>query len=217
MITVLFCFLAYLLGSVPTAVWIGKSFFDIDVRDYGSGNAGATNVFRVLGKTAGSAVLLLDILKGLLAARLSYLMANTIDPSLSGKEMIDLQVLFGVMAVLGHLLPIFAKFKGGKGVATLFGMIITLNPQLAMIAVGVFLLFFLTTGFVSLGSMMAGISLPVLFVRFYGMDQWSVLVFSIAVAVLVVFTHRKNIKRLIKGEENRAKIFHRPNEKNRLA
>ena len=217
MVIVIFCFIAYLLGSVPNAVWIGKAFFDIDVREYGSGNAGATNVFRVLGKTAGSAVLLLDILKGLLAARLSYLIANTIDASLSSKEIMDLQVLFGVMAVIGHLLPIFAKFKGGKGVATLCGMIITLNPQLAMIAVVVFLLFFLTTGYVSLGSMMAGISMPILFIRTYGMEQWSVAVFSIAVAILVVFTHRKNIKRLAKGEENRAKIFHRPNQNNRLA
>jgi glycerol-3-phosphate acyltransferase PlsY len=96
-------------------------------------------------------------------------------------------------------------------------MIITLNPQLAMIAVVVFLLFFLTTGYVSLGSMMAGISMPILFIRTYGMEQWSVAVFSIAVAILVVFTHRKNIKRLAKGEENRAKIFHRPNQNNRLA
>jgi len=214
---VLFCLLGYVIGSVPSAVWVGKSFFGVDVRDHGSGNAGATNVFRVLGKTAGSAVLLLDVLKGLFASRLAYLYVNTIDSSLTYTEMMDFKIIFGVMAILGHLFPVFANFRGGKGVATLFGVIITLNPGLALWAVLVFLLVFVPTGYVSLGSMISGISIPVLAMRVFGMYQTGVVIFTLTLAVLVVLTHRKNIQRLIAGTENRAKIFGKGDRKNRLA
>ncbi len=214
---VLFCLLGYVIGSVPSAGWVGKSFFGGDVRDHGRGNAGATNVFRVLGKTAGSAVLLLDVLKGLFASRLAYLYVNTIDSSLTYTEMMDFKIIFGVMAILGHLFPVFANFRGGKGVATLFGVIITLNPGLALWAVLVFLLVFVPTGYVSLGSMISGISIPVLAMRVFGMYQTGVVVFTLTLAVLVVLTHRKNIQRLIAGTENRAKIFGKGDRKNRLA
>jgi len=214
---VLFCLLGYVIGSVPSAVWVGKSFFGVDVRDHGSGNAGATNVFRVLGKTAGSAVLLLDVLKGLFASRLAYLYVNTIDSSLTYTEIMDFKIIFGVMAILGHLFPVFANFRGGKGVATLFGVIITLNPGLALWAVLVFLLVFVPTGYVSLGSMISGISIPVLAMRVFGMYQTGVVIFTLTLAVLVVLTHRKNIQRLIAGTENRAKIFGKGDRKNRLA
>ena len=214
---VLFCLLGYVIGSVPSAVWVGKSFFGVDVRHHGSGNAGATNVFRVLGKTAGSAVLLLDVLKGLFASRLAYLYVNTIDSSLTYTEMMDFKIIFGVMAILGHLFPVFANFRGGKGVATLFGVIITLNPGLALWAVLVFLLVFVPTGYVSLGSMISGISIPVLAMRVFGMYQTGVVIFTLTLAVLVVLTHRKNIQRLIAGTENRAKIFGKGDRKNRLA
>lgn len=214
---VLFCLLGYVIGSVPSAVWVGKSFFGVDVRDHGSGNAGATNVFRVLGKTAGSAVLLLDVLKGLFASRLAYLYVNTIDSSLTYTEIMDFKIIFGVMAILGHLFPVFANFRGGKGVATLFGVIITLNSGLALWAVLVFLLVFLPTGYVSLGSMISGISIPILAMRVFGMYQTGVVIFTLTLAVLVVLTHRKNIQRLIAGTENRAKIFGKGDRKNRLA
>ncbi len=213
----MFCLLGYVIGSVPSAVWVGKSFFGVDVRDHGSGNAGATNVFRVLGKTAGSAVLLLDVLKGLFASRLAYLYVNTIDSSLTYTEIMDFKIIFGVMAILGHLFPVFANFRGGKGVATLFGVIITLNPGLALWAVLVFLLVFVPTGYVSLGSMISGISIPVLAMRVFGMYQTGVVIFTLTLAVLVVLTHRKNIQRLIAGTENRAKIFGKGDRKNRLA
>ena len=214
---IVFCLLGYAIGSVPSAVWVGKSFFGIDVREHGSGNAGATNVFRVLGKSAGSAVLLLDVLKGLFSARLAYLYVNSIDASLTAVEIMDYKIVFGVMAIVGHLFPVFAGFRGGKGVATLFGVIITLNPGLALWAVVVFLLVFLPSGYVSLSSMIAGISIPVLAIRVFGIYQTGVVVFTITLAVLVVVTHKKNIQRLISGTENRAKIFGKSGRKNRLA
>ena len=213
----IFCLLGYIIGSVPSAVWVGKTFFGVDVREHGSGNAGATNVFRVLGKTAGSTVLLLDVLKGLFAARLSYLYANNIDSSLTYTEILDFKIIFGVMAIVGHLFPVFANFRGGKGVATLFGVIITLNPGLALWAVLVFLLVFVPTGYVSLGSMIAGISIPVLAMRVFSMYQTGMVIFTITLAVLVVLTHKKNIQRLIAGTENRMKIFGKGDRKNKLA
>src|ERR1041384_1924996 len=115
--------LAYLSGSIPTAVWIGQAFFNIDVREYGSGNAGATNTFRVLGKKAGVAVMMLDIFKGYTATNLAFLIGLSITGPSNSVRFINFQLVLGVIAVMGHLFPIFAGFRGGKGVATLFGMI----------------------------------------------------------------------------------------------
>jgi len=211
----MFCFAAYLLGSIPSAVWIGKSFYNIDVREHGSGNAGATNTFRVLGKKPGTIVLLMDILKGYLACTLVYLFASVYtDFDWNAYRIVNIQLMLGASAVIGHLLPIFAGFKGGKGIATLAGMIIALNPLAAACAIGIFLIVLLTTRFVSVGSMIGGVSIPVLFVSVFGKSmpefrQPSVIIFTIAIAVLVVITHRKNINRLIHGNENKAKLFPR--------
>jgi glycerol-3-phosphate acyltransferase PlsY len=212
-----FAFMAYLLGSIPNAIWVGRKYFGIDVREHGSGNAGATNVFRVLGKGPGTIVLLLDILKGYLAVRLVDMM-NWVWPYVNTEvaasyvgfhadDYMTYAVVFGVMSVIGHLLPMFAKFKGGKGVATLFGMIIALDPLVAMTALGVFVLVNIISGYVSVGSLMAGSSIPVLFIKVYGHTETSIVVFGIAVAILIVFTHRKNIQRLISGQETKSRIL----------
>lgn len=208
-----FCVAAYLLGSIPSAVWIGKSFYNVDVREHGSGNAGATNVFRVLGKKAGSVVLAMDMIKGYLACMLIYLFQHQY-PGFpwTPSRIVNIQLMFGACAVIGHLLPIFAGFKGGKGIATLGGMIIALNPLAASIAIGIFLVTLFVTRFVSVGSILGGISIPVLFVSVFGQHmreyrQPSVIIFTIAIAVLVVVTHRKNIGRLIHGNENKAKLL----------
>lgn len=220
MLEIIFAIVAYLLGSLPNAIWVGKRFYGIDVREHGSGNAGATNVFRVLGKVPGSIVLILDILKGYLAVRLADVVdflsrdgfSNLVvsHTGLGGLALGDyklLMVLFGTMSVLGHLIPIFAKFKGGKGVATLFGMIIALNPAVAGLALMVFVITNVITGYVSIGSLLAGLSIPFLFVRVFAETDLSIMVFSFLVAGLVLVTHRKNIKRLMAGEEAKTRIL----------
>ena len=209
----LFCIGGYLLGSIPSAVWIGKKYFNIDVRQHGSGNAGATNVFRVLGKKAGIIVLSMDILKGYFAGMLGILFqALYVHPDWNPSHLVNVQLMIGLCAVIGHLVPIFAGFKGGKGIATLGGLIIALNPVIAALAIGIFLVTLFATRFVSLGSMLGGISVPVLFVSIFGQNQPeyrqpTVIIFTLAIAVLVVVTHRKNINRLIHGCENKAKLL----------
>jgi glycerol-3-phosphate acyltransferase PlsY len=219
MLEITFVLIAYVLGSVPNAIWVGKSFYGIDVREYGSGNSGATNVFRLLGKGPGSIVLVLDILKGYLAVRLADVvdflsrdgfsdlaLSHTDIGGLAEGDHKLLMVLFGAMAVIGHLIPVFAKFKGGKGVATLFGMLIALNPAVAGLALAVFVVANIITGYVSIGSLLAGLSIPFLFIRVFGETHLSILIFSFLVAGLVLVTHRKNIKRLIAGEEAKTRI-----------
>ncbi len=205
----MYALLAYLMGSIPFAILVGRKFYGIDVREHGSGNAGATNVFRVLGKGPGTVVLLLDILKGFFAVQLAYLMlkAGGGAGAVVQMESYFSPVIFGILAVVGHMLPVFAKFKGGKGVATLFGMIIALDPRVAGLGLLVFVIVNIITGYVSVGSMVAGLSIPVLIVGVFGYRDLSVVVFSLAVAVLVVYTHRKNIKRLMAGEEMKSRIL----------
>jgi len=152
------CMLAYLLGSVPSAVWAGRLFHGIDVREHGSGNAGATNVIRVLGWKTGIPVLLFDMGKGFLAAMLPKLL-NLAPAGSAG--LVNLQILSGLMAIIGHIFPVFAGFRGGKGVAAMFGILLAIHPLLTLACLGVFLLIFLTSGIVSLGSMSAGIAFPV--------------------------------------------------------
>ena len=192
--------LAYLLGSVATAVWIGKKFHGVDVREHGSGNAGATNVIRVLGWKTGVPVLLIDVLKGWLAAMLPvfFSLAGTGTALLT-----NLQILCGVTAIVGHIFPVFAGFRGGKGVATIFGVFLAVNPLLSVSCIGVFLTVLLITGYVSVSSMIAGIAFPVLL--FLLLDSPSVLfkIFSIFIAAAMIITHRKNISRLLKGEETK--------------
>ena len=198
---------AYFLGSIPSAVWYGQGFFGIDIREYGSGNAGATNTFRVLGKRAGTIVLLIDVFKGYTAATLSTLLWYA--DVLTTGEILTFKIVFGLVAVVGHLYPVFANFKGGKGVATLLGMMLATHPEMAAVCIGVFLLVVIASQYVSLGSILAALAFPVLLLlQIFGQKENPILiVFGFIVFVLVVFTHQKNIGRLLKGEENRTNIF----------
>ncbi|KAB2918975.1 MAG: glycerol-3-phosphate 1-O-acyltransferase PlsY [Bacteroidetes bacterium] len=202
---------AYLLGSIPSAVWIGKAMYGIDVRDYGSGNAGATNTFRVLGKKAGSIVLLMDMLKGFFAAYLVNL--TGVVPKDNPFKYVNLQLLYGLLAVMGHLFPIFAQFKGGKGIATLFGMIVCIDYQPALLCLAIFLFILFTTRYVSLGSILAAVSFPFMIVYVFHEKVPLFIAFGITAAFLVILTHQKNIRKLVNGTENKAKIFrkHRQN------
>ncbi len=196
--------IAYVIGSIPSSIWIGKSYFGKDVRDFGSGNAGATNTFRVLGKRAGIIVLLLDILKGVTAASLILYM-----PSVSHEtdQYVNLQLLFGILAVVGHIFPVFENFNGGKGIATLFGMLIGIHYILAVACVALFIIVLLLTRYVSLSSILATISFPILTIYIFNRDEPLFIAFGIAAALMVVITHKKNIVRLLNGEETKANLF----------
>lgn len=205
LLIILLGIVAYLLGSIPSAVWIGKSLHGIDVRDFGSGNAGATNTFRVLGKKAGSIVLVMDMLKGFLAAYLVNI--TSINPTTSPYQYVNIQLLFGLLAVVGHLFPLFANFKGGKGIATLFGMIVCIDYKPALLCLGIFLFILLVTRYVSLGSILAAVSFPFLMVYVFKEDVPLFIAFGITAALMVVLTHQKNIRKLVNGTENKAKLF----------
>jgi len=189
--------LAYLLGSVPSSVWLGKAIRGIDLREHGSGNAGATNAFRVLGKPIGIAVLLMDMGKGFLAVYLSRLQQQF----LPGTESLAmLQVILGLLAVTGHLYPLFARFRGGKGVATLAGVGLAIHPLAAVSSLGTYLVTFLVSGISAVGSLAAVVTYPVWMMAVFRSEYKSFWVFSIIVPVLVILTHRSNIKKLIKRE-----------------
>lgn len=192
--------LAYLIGSIPTAVWVGKWMYGKDVRNYGSKNAGATNTFRVLGKKAGIPVLLFDIFKGWLATMgLSWASYYT-----QGTEFyINFQIATGVAAIIGHVFPIFAQFKGGKGVATTLGVIITLHWMAALTSMGIFLVVFLITRYVSLGTLISAFMFPFLVIMIYKTDYTSLMYFSMIFSIVVILTHQKNIQRLVNHDENR--------------
>lgn len=195
--------MAYLLGSIPTAVWYGRAFFNLDIRQHGSGNAGATNTFRVLGKRAGTIVLLVDALKGYAAASLAFFV-NTLYP-LSENELLSYQLLFGFLAVIGHLYPVFAQFRGGKGVATLLGMVLAIRPDVAAVCIGIWLVVVIASQFVSLGSLLAALAFPVLLLlRAFGQPENPMLIgFGFLIFLIVAITHKKNIGRLIQGNESR--------------
>jgi glycerol-3-phosphate acyltransferase PlsY len=192
--------LAYLLGSFVTALWIGKIFHGTDIRDHGSGNAGATNAIRVFGWKTGIPVLLIDIAKGWLAAMLPvfFKLAGTDDPLL-----INLQILTGITAIIGHIFPVYAGFRGGKGVASVFGVLLALHPLLTASCAGIFLVMLFASGYVSISSMTAGVSFPVLLLTVFNTPSLFFKIFSVFVAIALIITHRKNIKRLMKGEESR--------------
>jgi len=204
---------AYLIGSIPTAVWTSKYFFGIDIRDYGSGNAGATNTYRVLGAKWGTFVMIVDMLKALLAVKLAYFL-----PYESQGEfyLINMQLGLGLSAVLGHIFPVWAEFRGGKGVATLFGMVLGIQPNVALCCVGVFALVLYLTRWVSLSSILASIALPVFILFIYNEPEPLYRIFAITVAMLVLLTHQKNIGRILRGNENKLPILkHRDRRKNR--
>jgi glycerol-3-phosphate acyltransferase PlsY len=193
--------LAYFCGSIPTAVWIGQAFYGVDVREYGSGNAGATNTFRVLGKQAGIPVMLIDILKGWTATNLAFF----IGVSTTGAY--NSALALGIAAVMGHLFPVFAGFRGGKGIATLFGMILAINLPAALVCVGIFIVVLLVTRYVSLGSIMAGFAYPLCVTFVFPMYIKSVIIYGMCMCLLILVTHQKNIERLLKGTESKVNLF----------
>jgi glycerol-3-phosphate acyltransferase PlsY len=207
---ILFLIGAYLLGSIPTAVWIGKYFYKIDVREYGSGNAGATNTFRVLGKKAGIPVLLIDVLKGFAAVCLAYLSHYT----RNSNQLINLQLVLGIASLVGHIFPIFASFRGGKGIATLLGIILAVHPYAALVSMSIFIVVLLISSYVSLSSMIAAVCFPVVVIGIFKTTAPSLIIFSILIAIMVLITHQKNIERLLRKEESKAKLMKKKKSKN---
>lgn len=198
-----FIVLAYLIGSIPTAVWVSKRVYGVDIREVGSGNAGATNTFRILGARAGTAVMLGDMMKGFIAVKLSLLSNFHLD----SEAITNLQVILGLAAVVGHIFPIWADFRGGKGIATLFGMILAIQPLVAVSLIGVFVSMLFLTRYVSLSSIAASVAFPVLILFIFHEPEISYRLFAIATACLVVLTHHKNISRLLAGNESKLRSF----------
>lgn len=196
--------IAYLIGSIPTALIISKRFFGVDIRDYGSGNMGATNTFRVLGSRYGTMVMILDMLKGITAVMLYNFLPYYFHNEL---ERTNFMIGLGLSAVLGHIFPIFAGFRGGKGVATLFGMILAVQPVIAISCVGVFILVLFLTRYVSLSSILAALCLPICVLWIWNEHEVMYRVFALLVAALVIFTHQKNIGRILRGVESRIPIL----------
>jgi acyl phosphate:glycerol-3-phosphate acyltransferase len=195
--------LAYLIGSIPSAIWVSKWFFGIDVRDYGSKNAGATNTFRVIGRKAGFPVLFFDILKGWASV---FFLSQMSHYSEGSNQFINLQLAIGISAVFGHVFPVYERFKGGKGVATLLGIILAINFPAAGVSFIIFLLTFLISQYVSLGAITAAVCFPFITVFVFDSKSVSLIIFSIAISIMVILTHKKNIERLIKRQENKMPI-----------
>ena len=200
---------AYILGSIPSAVWIGQALYGIDVREYGSGNAGATNTFRVLGKKAGIPVLLLDILKGFLALQLVHFVGNYLPGT---QQYITFKLTLGIAALLGHIFPVFAGFRGGKGVATLLGILIAVQPLAALICSVIFIIVLLFSGYVSLSSMSAAVAYPFIIMLVLHETIPTVNIFAMAVAILVLITHQKNIERLLRRTESKVAFLRKRNK-----
>ena len=190
---ILFCILAYVIGSIPFALIVGKVFYDTDIRSLGSGNLGTTNTFRCLGKKAGITVFVCDVSKGIVATFLPTLMLGRV----------DFLSVFGAFAMIGHVFPIFANFKGGKAVATGSGVFIFLYPMLSLLLLVIFFATLFLTGYVSLGSILMSLTaIGYLSIFESGIDKWVMIV----MCIFVIYVHKKNILRLINGTENQSKL-----------
>ena len=207
--------IAYLLGSIPSAVWIGRKYYGVDVREHGSKNAGTTNVLRVLGARAALPVFAIDFLKGFIAVSLFQLLKYD-EVILSQSWIINMKILAVFVVTLGHIFPVFANFRGGKGVATVLGAITGIQPNIALLCFTVWFAVFMVWHYVSLASVVAGCSFPVFVSIFsgsiyarHGLDHTSIsfLVFSFIVAIALLWTHRKNIGRLLDGEESKIDLW----------
>jgi glycerol-3-phosphate acyltransferase PlsY len=201
--------IAYLIGSIPTSVWISKAIFNIDIRDYGSGNPGATNTFRVLGSKWGSIVMIVDVTKGIIATSLYITMPYYLTDELART---NFMIVLGLASVIGHIFPIWAGFRGGKGDATILGMALAIQPIVALICLLVFLFTLITTRFVSLSSLIAGVAFMVLILFIFNEKETMYRLFAIIVALMVIITHQKNISRLLKGTENKVPLFKNRNK-----
>lgn len=195
------CILAYLLGSIPTGVWVGNAFYKKDIRNYGSGNTGATNTYRILGPKAGTIALIGDVLKGTLATLLPFLFQTDIHP-----------IFIGVFAILGHVYPLFLKFKGGKAVATSAGVALAIHPIFVLIFIGVFLLVLLTTSMVSVASMTA-VTAAAIGSLFIDDPIFSVVIWGLA--LLIIYLHRSNISRIRNHSESRVPFGLRSSKKDK--
>jgi len=191
--------LAFLIGSIPSSVWIGRIFFKVDIRKMGSGNAGATNTIRVLGWKAGIPVLIIDIFKGWIAVYI----ANFFLFDFVGNQFIYFKIILATSAVLGHIFPIYVGFHGGKGVATLLGVGIALFPLASLIIAGLFLVVLFISRIVSVSSILSSIAFPIVVIFILNTEEVPLIILSIVVAVFVPITHKNNIKRLLKGEEKK--------------
>ncbi len=208
--------LSYLVGSIPSSIWVGKVVKGVDIRDHGSGNAGATNTFRLLGWQPGTAVLLIDFFKGFACSywisQLAYYIASgpvalfsfwDVDPFL--------RIVCGVIAVVGHMFPLYANFDGGKGMATAAGMLCGIEPVSVAITAGVFLIVMVTSRYVSLASLVAAFIYPLMLVVLRYIFGWpidgSILIFGAIVGIGIIIKHRGNIKRLLNGTENKVGSF----------
>lgn len=188
--------MAYLLGSIPSGLWIGRKFFQIDIRQHGSGNLGATNSFRILGKKAGSIVLLMDLLKG----SISVLLLKQMD--LHGVS----PLIIALFAVIGHTYPLFANFKGGKAVATFAGVILAYQPILFLIGLGIFILTLAISKMVSFTSMLT-ISIGVLLSLYF--QDMVLTTIALLADIFIIYRHRTNIQRILNGTEPKVDIFKR--------
>ena len=198
---ILFLLLSYLTGAIPSAFWLGRIFYSVDIREFGSGNSGATNAFRVLGYKIGVIVLLFDIFKTWLAV--SYVDLFSVIANSSPELLFETKIAFGIASVIGHIFPIYIGFRGGKGIASLLGLVIALEPEAAFYSIIVFLLALLITRYVSVSSILASFTFPIIIIFILQSSIISLNLFAIFLPLLSLITHQKNIERLIRGEETK--------------
>lgn len=195
--------LAYLIGSVPASIWIGRRFYGVDIRTAGSGNAGATNTIRVLGPKIGLAVLAIDVAKGWFAIFLARLFSFEL---LEPEQFVWIQILLGIAAIVGHIFPVYINFKGGKGVATTVGVCIGLFPYPVLLTSAIFFSVFFISKYVSLASIISAVVFPFVAIFVFNTTSLSLIILSIAIGVFIPIMHHKNIKRLLRGEENKFRL-----------
>lgn len=208
--------ISYLVGSIPSSIWVGKVARGVDIRNYGSGNAGATNTFRILGWRPGVTVLLIDGFKGFVCSywvsQLAYQIGSGPVVIIPNWEIDSfLRITCGIIAILGHMFPILTSFDGGKGMATATGMLIAIEPISIAISAGVFLIVMISTRYVSLASLVAAFIYPLLLLLlryvFHLQIDGSILIFGAIAGIGIIIKHRGNIKRLINGTENKVGSF----------
>ena len=200
---ILFIVFSYLTGSFPSAVFIGRTFFNLDVREFGSGNAGAANTFRVLGFKAGFPVFILDILKGFMAGNyVTFLSNSSTLLALNPEGYFEASLVFGIAAVLGHLFPIYTGFRGGKGISTMLGLLLGVHFIASIYSLISFIIILLITRYVSVASILSSFVFMIIILFFFEVSS-SLSLFSLFVPILSLITHQKNIERLIRGEETK--------------